>query len=302
MDENKAIKNKEDIIFDAFVYTFSFLILIMVAYPLIYIISASFSEPLYVLTGKVSIFPKGLTFEGYSHIFSYKPIWIGYRNTFFYTSTGTLINLLVTLPAAYALSRKDLMGRKFFMLMIAFTMFFSGGIIPTYLVVRQLNLLNTVWAMLFPVAASAWNIIIARTYFQSNIPIEIQEAAYIDGCSTTRLFFVIILPLAMPIVAVLTLFYAVSHWNSFFNALLYLSDMNLFPLQLFLRNILILDQMEELLEGADYDTIKYIIQRQHLKEIMKFGIIVVSSLPVLVLYPFVQKYFVKGVMIGAIKG
>jgi putative aldouronate transport system permease protein len=208
----------------------------------------------------------------------------------------------VTLPAAYSLSRKDLVGRHIATLVITFTMFFSGGIIPTYLVVRQLNLLNTVWALLLPVAASAWNIIIARTYYQSSIPFELQEAAYIDGCSTLKLFSSIIIPLSKPIIAVLALFYAVSHWNSFFNALLYLSNVQLFPLQIFLRNILILDQMEEMLAGADMDTIKYWLLRQQLREVMKFGIIVVSSLPVIILYPFLQKYFVKGVMIGAIKG
>jgi putative aldouronate transport system permease protein len=302
MQNKRVNSSKDDLVFDGVVYMISLFALTVVAYPLMYIVVASFSDPIAVVTGRVVIFPIGFTLNGYSHILRYRPIWIGYRNTIFYTSAGTLINLIVTLPAAYSLSRKDLVGRHIATLVITFTMFFSGGIIPTYLVVRQLNLLNTVWALLLPVAASAWNIIIARTYYQSSIPFELQEAAYIDGCSTLKLFSSIIIPLSKPIIAVLALFYAVSHWNSFFNALLYLSNVQLFPLQIFLRNILILDQMEEMLAGADMDTIKYWLLRQQLREVMKFGIIVVSSLPVIILYPFLQKYFVKGVMIGAIKG
>lgn len=302
MLNKRRLRNKDDLFFDGVIHIISIFVLAIVAYPLIYVVSASLSNPINVVTGKITIFPVGFTLEGYSHILNYSPIWIGYRNTIFYTSVGTIINLLVTLPAAYSLSRKDLAARQIITLYITFTMFFGGGIIPTYLVVRQLNLLNTIWALLLPVAASAWNIIIARTYYQSSIPFDLQEAAYIDGCSTFLLFRAIIIPLSKPIIAVLALFYAVFHWNSFFNALLYLSNVKLFPLQIFLRNILILDQMEELLAGADYDTIQYIIQRQHLREVMKFGIIVVSSLPVIILYPFLQKYFVKGVMIGAIKG
>jgi putative aldouronate transport system permease protein len=301
MQANSLIKSRDDKIIDAVVYTLSSIVLLLVAYPLVYILSASFSEPRMVTLGEVYLLPNGFTLEGYQKILEYRPIWIGYRNTFFYTIVGTLINLAVTLTCAYALSRKDLMGRNFFVLLFTFTMFFSGGLIPTYLVVKKLYMINTVWALLLPNAASMWNIIIARTYFQSTIPNELKEAAFIDGCSNTRLFFRIVLPLSKPIIAVLVLFYAVGHWNAYFSALIYLSDIQLFPLQLFLRNILIMDQMTEMM-GMDGDAMEQMTRRLQLKESMKFGIIVVSSLPVLILYPFLQKYFVKGVMIGAIKG
>jgi putative aldouronate transport system permease protein len=301
MSTNRLIKSKDDRMIDAVIYTLSSLILLLVAYPLIYILSASVSDPRMVTLGEVFLLPKGFTLEGYQKILEYKPIWIGYRNTLFYTIAGTLINLAVTLTCAYALSRRDLVGRNFFILLFTFTMFFSGGLIPTYLVVKKLYLTNTVWALLLPNAASMWNIIIARTYFMNTIPTELKEAAFIDGCSNTRLFFNIVLPLSKPIIAVLTLFYAVGHWNAFFQALIYLSDMKLYPLQLFLRNILIMDQMADMM-GMDADAMEQVMRRLELKESMKFGIIVVSSLPVLMLYPFMQKYFVKGVMIGAIKG
>jgi putative aldouronate transport system permease protein len=299
--KDNLIKSKDDKIIDAVVYTLSSLILLLIAYPLIYIISASFSDPRTITLGEVYLLPNGFTLEGYEKILEYKQIWVGYRNTIFYTIVGTLINLMMTLTCAYALSRRDLLGRNFFLMLFTFTMFFSGGLIPTYLVVKKLHLINTVWALLLPNAISMWNIIIARSYFQNTIPKELMEAAFVDGCSNTRLFFKIVLPLSKPIIAVLTLFYAVGHWNAFFSALIYLSDLRLYPLQLFLRNILIMDQMTDMV-GLDGDAMEQVIRRMQLKESMKFGIIVVSSLPILILYPFMQKYFVKGVMIGAIKG
>jgi putative aldouronate transport system permease protein len=295
------VRGKEDLLIDTVVYTIGTLILLLVAYPLVYIVSASVSDPVQVTLGKVFLLPNGFTWEGYQKILEYKQIWIGYRNTIFYTVVGTTINVVLTLFSAYALSRRDLAGRNFFMLMFTFTMFFSGGLIPTYLVVKQLDLINTVWAMLLPNALSIWNIIIARTYFQNSIPNELKEAAFMDGCSNTKLFLRIVLPLSKPLIAVLILFYSVGHWNAFFSSLIYLSDSKLFPLQLFLRNILIMDQMQDLV-GADTDALEQMMRRIQLKESMKFGLIVVSSLPVLILYPFLQKYFVKGVMIGAIKG
>jgi putative aldouronate transport system permease protein len=295
------VQSREDKLIDAAVYFIGTLILLIVAYPLVYTVSASVSDPVQISLGQVFLLPNGFTLEGYRKIIEYKPIWIGYRNTVFYTAAGTAMNVSLTLLCAYALSRRDLAGRNFFMLLFTFTMFFSGGLIPTYLVVKQLHLVNTVWAMLLPNALSIWNIIIARTYFQNSIPNELKEAAFIDGCSNTRLFLRIVLPLSKPLIAVLVLFYAVAHWNAFFNALIYLSDTRLFPLQLFLRNILIMDQMLDMM-GADAEAMEQIIRRIQLKESMKFGIIIVSSLPVLVLYPFLQKYFIKGVMIGAIKG
>ena len=277
------------------------IVLVLTLYPLIYVLSASFSDPVSVTTGKVTLLPVQPTLDGYTTIFQYGPIWLGYRNTLFYTIVGTLINMAVTLPCAYALSRRDFVGRNVLSIFFAFTMFFSGGLIPTYLVVKQLKMLNTVWALLLPTAMSVWNMIIARTYFQNSIPAGLEEAATIDGCSNLKLFFQIILPLSQPIIAVLILYYAVGHWNEYFNALIYLNDQNIYPLQLILRNILLLDQMFDMMD-SDPEARQEMMRLLQMKESMKFGIIVLSTLPVMVLYPFLQKFFVKGVMIGAIKG
>ena len=277
------------------------IVLVLTLYPLIYVLSASFSDPVSVTTGQVTLLPVQPTLDGYATIFQYGPIWLGYRNTLFYTIVGTLINMAVTLPCAYALSRRDFVGRNVLSIFFAFTMFFSGGLIPTYLVVKQLKMLNTVWALLLPTAMSVWNMIIARTYFQNSIPAGLEEAATIDGCSNLKLFFQIILPLSQPIIAVLILYYAVGHWNEYFNALIYLNDQNIYPLQLILRNILLLDQMFDMMD-SDPEARQEMMRLLQMKESMKFGIIVLSTLPVMVLYPFLQKFFVKGVMIGAIKG
>lgn len=277
------------------------IVLVLTLYPLIYVLSASFSDPVSVTTGKVTLLPVQPTLDGYATIFQYGPIWLGYRNTLFYTIVGTLINMAVTLPCAYALSRRDFVGRNVLSIFFAFTMFFSGGLIPTYLVVKQLKMLNTVWALLLPTAMSVWNMIIARTYFQNSIPAGLEEAATIDGCSNLKLFFQIILPLSQPIIAVLILYYAVGHWNEYFNALIYLNDQNIYPLQLILRNILLLDQMFDMMD-SDPEARQEMMRLLQMKESMKFGIIVLSTLPVMALYPFLQKFFVKGVMIGAIKG
>ena len=277
------------------------IVLVLTLYPLIYVLSASFSDPVSVTTGKVTLLPVQPTLDGYATIFQYGPIWLGYRNTLFYTIVGTLINMAVTLPCAYALSRRDFVGRNVLSIFFAFTMFFSGGLIPTYLVVKQLKMLNTVWALLLPTAMSVWNMIIARTYFQNSIPAGLEEAATIDGCSNLKLFFQIILPLSQPIIAVLILYYAVGHWNEYFNALIYLNDQDIYPLQLILRNILLLDQMFDMMD-SDPEARQEMMRLLQMKESMKFGIIVLSTLPVMVLYPFLQKFFVKGVMIGAIKG
>lgn len=277
------------------------LVLLLTLYPLLYVLGASLSDPVSVSRGEVLLLPVRPTVEGYKTILEYNPIWIGYRNTILYTLAGTLINLLVTVPCAYALSRREMAGRTVIMLMFTFTMFFSGGLIPTYLMMKDFRLINTVWSMLFPGALSVYNLIITRTFFQNSIPGELPEAARIDGCSNTRLFVSIILPLSKPILAVITLYYAVGHWNAFFNALIYLSNDKLYPLQLFLRNILLEDMMVDML-GADSESVAELIRRMQMKESMKFGIVVISSLPMLLVYPFVQKYFVKGVMIGAVKG
>lgn len=295
------IRSRDDRIVDAVVWCISLLVLLAVLYPLVYILSSSLSEPNEVALGNVTLLPKGFTLEGYAYILDYDDIWTGYRNTIFYTLAGTLLNLACTLPAAYALSRKDMFGNGFFTALFAVTMFFSGGLIPTYLVYKQLGLVNTVWVMLLPGLVTMWNAVVCRTYFQTSIPWELQEASKIDGCGDIRLFACIILPLSAPIIAVMAMFYAVSHWNAYFNAMIYLSEKALYPLQLFLRSILLLDTMNELI-GADAESQREILRMAQLKESMKYGIIVVSALPMLVMYPFFQKYFVKGVMVGAIKG
>lgn len=294
------ITSLDDRIVDTLVYGLGTLITVIAAYPLIFVLSASFSEPSSVITGKVVLWPVNFTVEGYKTILEYAGIWTGYRNTIFYTLIGTTINICLTLPAAYALSRADFKARGFFTAFFSFTMFFNGGLIPTYLVVKDLGLVNNPAVLVILGAVSVWNMMITRTFFQGSIPHSLEEAAYLDGCSTTRLFLQIVLPLSTPIIAVLVLFYAVGHWNNYFNALIYLSKAEHYPLQLYLRNVLILEDVSALM--GDTEAVQEWLERLERKEAMKFGVVVVSSVPVLVLYPFLQKYFVKGMTIGAIKG
>ncbi|MDR0525723.1 MAG: carbohydrate ABC transporter permease [Spirochaetaceae bacterium] len=269
----------------------------IMAYPLYYIVIASVSEPNEVLTGKVFLFPKGFQMDSYKRVFENQDILRGYANTIFYTITGTLINLAVTLPCGYTLSRRDLRGRSWLMMLFSFTMFFGGGMVPGYMIVKHLKLLNTVWALLLPGAMSVWNMIICRNFFESNIPKELLEVSRIDGCRNFTFFVRIILPLSKALIAVMTLFYAVGHWNSYFSALLYLTDRTKYPLQLLLRNILIASQ--PLNPGTTLSDQSALFR---MIEMLKYALVVVSSLPVLILYPFVQKHFVQGVMIGSIKG
>ncbi|GIP53205.1 MULTISPECIES: carbohydrate ABC transporter permease [Paenibacillus] len=283
--------------FDVLVYFIAAVIIIIVLYPLVFVVSASFSDPARVLNGEVWLLPKGITLDAYNNILHNDKIWIGYRNSIFYTVVGTLINITMTLLAAYPLSRPDLPGRKGLMLIITLTMFFSGGLIPSYLLVKNLGMVDTMWALIIPGAISTYNLIVMRTYFQSSIPWELQEAAHIDGCSNWRLLISIILPLSKPILAVMVLFYAVGHWNSFFNALIYIRTEDLYPLQLVLREILMISQSAGV-DGGNVGMEEKIL----LSESIKYAVIIVSSLPVLIMYPFVQRHFVKGVMIGSIKG
>ncbi|SIQ79473.1 MULTISPECIES: carbohydrate ABC transporter permease [unclassified Paenibacillus] len=283
-------------VFDLAVYALSGLILIVVLYPLLFVLSASFSDPQKVLDGEMWLLPAGFTLDAYKEVLGYEGVWRSYGNTLLYTGVGTAVNLLLTTLAAYPLSRRDLPGRGLLMFGIAFTMFFSGGIIPTYLVVKDLHLVNTFWAMIVPTAIATYNLIVMRTYFQNGIPWELQEAALIDGCSNTRLLASVILPLSKPILAVMVLFYAVGHWNSYFNALIYLRDENLYPLQLVLRQILIVSQ-SSVLDDAGFGMAEKLL----MGESIKYALIIIASIPVLLLYPFVQKHFVKGVMIGSIK-
>lgn len=301
VSKRRKMRGRDDMIINACAAILCGFVLIITLYPLIYVVSASFSEPNEVILGNIWLLPNGFTLEGYEMIFDYGPIWRGYRNTIGYAAVGTSMNLLLTLPCAYALSRRDFRGRTGIMLLFTFTMFFSGGMIPTYLAMKDFNLLGNPFAVIFPGAVNVTNLIIARTYFSSSIPWELQEAGIIDGCSNTRLFLKIVIPLSAPIIAVIALYYLVGHWNAYFNALIYLNDEKLYPLQLTLRNILLMKQMTEMMEG-DSEALQALMRRIQLKESMKYGIVVLSSLPVLIIYPFLQKYFVKGMMIGAIKG
>jgi ABC-type sugar transport system, permease component len=283
-------------VFDIVVNVLAVLVILVILYPLCFVVSASFSDPAKVLGGEVWLLPKGFTLDAYENILNNGKIWTGYRNTIFYAAAGTLINMFMTVLAAYPLSRPDLPGRKLLMVLITLTMFFSGGLIPTYMLVKNLGMVDTAWALLVPGAIATYNLIVMRTYFQSSIPWELQEAAHMDGCSNWRLLWSIILPLSKPILAVMVLFYAVGHWNSFFNALIYVRQESLYPLQLVLREILLISQ------SAAVDATVGIEDKILLAESIKYAVIIVSSLPVLIMYPFVQRHFVKGVMIGSVKG
>lgn len=286
-------------VFDIGVLIISAVISLLILYPLIFIVSASFSSPEKVMSGEMWLFPVDFTLDAYSEVFKDGDIWNGYKNTIFYTIGGTFINIILTTLAAYPLSRRDLPGRNIIMFIITFTMFFSGGMIPTFLVVQGLGMVDTFWAMIIPNAIATYNLIVMRTYFQTSIPWELQEAAMIDGCSNWKMLWKVILPLSKPIIAVMLLFYAVGHWNAFFNALIYLRDDKLYPLQLILREILLVSQAnmtDEISSEIGLD------EKMMLGESIKYALIIVASLPVLVIYPFVQKHFVKGVMIGSIKG
>lgn len=272
-------------------------LLIIIAYPLIYIFFASFNAQ--VTKMGLSILPEKWTIQGYKAVFEYKFIWSGYMNTLIYTTLGTIINLLVTICCAYPLSRKDFKGRGVIMVMCMITMYFSGGLIPTYLVVKDLGLLNTMWSIILPGAMSVYNMIVMRTYFDTQIPMELLESAQLDGCGNLNFLRSIVLPLSVPILAVVGLFYAVGHWNSYFNAMIYLTERSKYPLQVILRDILIMNTVDPSESSMDLSILQSMEERQN---VMKYSLIIVSSLPVLILYPFIQKYFVKGIMIGAIKG
>jgi putative aldouronate transport system permease protein len=282
----------------AVIYALLMLILVVVLYPLIFVVSASFSDPTAVIKGEVWLWPKNVSLIGYERVFANKEILTGYINTIVYTVVGTAVNLAMTIAAAYPLSRKDFVGRNVITAFIVFTMFFSGGLIPTYLLVKKLGMINTMWALIIPGAVSVMNIIIMRTFFQTSVPAEVQESAAIDGCSNIQTLVRIVLPLSLPIIAVMILFYAVGHWNAYFNALIYLTDRGKYPLQLFLREILIKAEMDQMTSSMDLSVQKHLMEA----EAIKYAIVIVANLPVLLLYPFLQKYFVKGMLIGAIKG
>lgn len=290
--------SRSDVLFDSVVMVIMILFLLICIYPLYFILIASISDPVLVNAGRVLLLPKGILFDGYRRILKYQTIWQGYRNTLFYTVLGTTINVVITIMAGYALSRKDLKGRRFALILFSFTMFFNGGMIPTYMVVKGLGITDTIWAMVLPNALQVWNLMIARSFFESTIPDELLDAAFIDGCGNLRFFGQMVLPLSKAIISVMVLFYAISHWNAFFNALIYLESPDLYPLQIILRDILVASQTD----NSMMDDVGSLLEKQRLAELLKYGVIVVASLPVLILYPFVQRYFVAGIMVGSIKG
>ncbi len=271
---------------------------LLILYPLYFVVIASVSEPDQIYAGNVWLWPKGFTLEGYSRILSDPQIWSGYGNSIVYAVASALISVSLTIGAAYPLSRKDFYGRNTFMLFFVFTMFFSGGLIPTYLLVKNLGMVNTIWSVILPSAVDAFGIIIARTFFQSTIPDELREAAFMDGCRNTRFLWSVVIPLSKPIIAVLVLFAVVRQWNGFFDALIYLENEKLYPLQLVLRNILIQSQPI----GDMVSDIDSLLAKQRVSELIKYGVILIAAAPLLILYPFLQRYFVKGVLIGSVKG
>ncbi|XEC93750.1 carbohydrate ABC transporter permease [Paenibacillus tarimensis] len=280
------------------IYVFLVTVLIAVLYPLIYILSSSFSSPSAVVGGKVWLLPVDFTVAGYKAVFNSSLVMKGYMNSAIYAVFGTMINVALTVMIAYPLSKRSLYGRSIVMIILLITMFFDGGLIPTYLLVKNLGLIDTRWALWLPGAMAVFQVIVARTFFQSSIPEELYEAGQLDGCRDIRFLWSMVLPLSKPILAVMTLMYAVGHWNAYFDALIYLKSENLFPLQLVLRNILLLNATDTEMLAHSSNLNKH----QGFQLMLKYALIVVASLPVLVLYPFVQKHFVKGVMIGSLKG
>nr|WP_289767227.1 carbohydrate ABC transporter permease [uncultured Acetatifactor sp.] len=297
----KVKRSYSDKIFDVVNIIVMLILLIIFTWPLWFVVIASFSDPNEVWMGNVLLLPKKITLIAYEELLNYSSIWTGYKNTIFYTVVGTLVNLVMTVCAAYPLSRKDFVPRNFLMILFMITMYFSGGLIPTYLVVNKLHLLNTRWAMIIPGACSIYNVIITRTYFMNSIPHELQEAATLDGANSFQYLMKVVLPLSKPIMAVIGLYYAVGHWNDFYTALIYLNSEKLLPLQSFLRDLLMRAQttMNVNMSGMDAASIE---AKMKLAQTLKYSVIIVSTVPVLCIYPFIQKYFVKGVMIGSVKG
>ncbi|MDR1542396.1 MAG: carbohydrate ABC transporter permease [Clostridiales bacterium] len=289
--------SRSDSAFAAIVYLLAAISIIIIIYPLYFIIIASVSEPSAVSNGKVWLFPHGFTTDGYKALLQYSAIWLGYRNTIFYAAAGTAWALAVNIPAAYALSRKDLPFRMPLNFYYLFVMFFSGGLIPTYLVVKDLGLFDTWLVMIVPFSVSIYNVIVARTFFSTSIPADLLDAAQIDGCGNLRFFFSIVLPLSKAIISVLALWTAVGIWNSYFNALIYLQDKAKMPMQIILRNILITNQMTSAMGTGEAAQVAL---RQ--ANLIRYAAIIASTAPIMCFYPFVQKHFNQGVMIGAVKG
>lgn len=301
----KMKKKKHFSLFDFVNISLLLVLALICLYPLYYTVIASFSDYLPVATGKVYLWPVGFQLTAYEAVFENTEIWIGYRNTILYTVLGTAFNLILTIPTAYVMSKKKMFGHNLFTWYFLITMYFSGGMVPTYLLYKDLGLINNPLVMIVTGGLSIYNMIVTRTYFSNNIPDSLYEAGRIDGSSELGLFFRIALPLSGPILAVMALYYAVGHWNSYFNAMMYLSKKDYHPLSLVLRRILILNESalsEDLLGMLDPATIADMARRANMAVVMKYALVLISSAPMLIAYPFVQKYFVKGMMIGSVKG
>lgn len=294
---NKIKNSKEDMIFNIVSYTILGLFALIILYPLYFVLIASISEPYDVLNGNVYLLPKGITFKGYERILNEKSIWTGYLNTIIYTLVGTTLNVSLTMMIGYPLSRKYFSGRKVIMTILLITMYFQGGLIPQYLLISNLGLRGTRAVMVLLGAVSVYNVIVARSFLESNITQDLEDAASIDGCASIPFFLRMVVPLSKAIIAVLIMYYGIGHWNDYFRAMIYLNKTEQFPLQMILRSILIQSQA---LAGADDADIA--VEAQRVAEQMKYGVIIVASVPVLMLYPFLMKYFEKGVMIGSVKG
>ena len=285
-------------VFYVIAYTIIVLLILAVAYPLIYIVSASFSSATAVSSGKVVLWPVEPSLKGYETVFNYPSIWRSYGNTIFYTTFATMLNIAITMICAYPLARKGLPHKGFFTFLFSFTMMFSGGMIPNYLLMRDLHLLNTRWALILPGAMAVYQMVVTRTFIQSTIPTELLEATQVDGCSDFRFFFQFVLPLSKAVIAVIALQYAIAHWNDYFHAFLYLSNDELYPLQITLRKILIMSQIA----NSEIEDPELAAAMVGMADLMKYALIVVASAPIMCIYPFIQKYFVQGVMIGSLKG
>ena len=295
----KQQKSLSDRFVDVMIVIAIIAVVVVVLYPLWFIIIASFSDQTKVSSGQVTIWPQGFTLAGYLRVFQDTRIWTGYRNTIIYTVLGTALNLVVTLPAAFALSRVEFKPRRLLLFLFTFTMYFAGGLIPNYLLFKQLGLLNSMWVFILPGAVSVWNLIIARSFFETSIPEDLHDAAQIDGLSLIGYFMRVVIPLSSAIIAVIGLYYFVGHWNDYFTGLIYIRDDSMQPLQNVLQSILLANQSNQMGSGNGGQNV---MQQQQIADQIKYGVILVSTLPLLVIYPFLQKYFNKGVMIGAVKG
>jgi putative aldouronate transport system permease protein len=303
MKRRKAMgRTRSDVIFDGFLFVVLTLTMLVVAYPLYFVVISSFSDPFAVAAGKVTFYPIGITMEGYSKVLQEQTVMRGFFNSLWYTVLGVSINLLVTVPTSYALSRRDFFGQRAITIYYMITMFVGGGLIPTYLVVSQTGLLDSVWALVVPGALGVYNMIVGRTFFTTNIPSELLEAARIDGCGNTRFFLRIVLPLSSAVIAILALYYGIGHWNSYFSALMYITTRAKWPLQLELRSILLQNQWSQTNIVLTAEQLAEKARMEALVAMMKYSLIVISTIPMIILYPFIQKHFVKGVLIGAVKG